>query len=76
MKWDGGNVRRELIMDNPHDRRVEGHANLQEGGPVAQVLQALTEIFDGLGVAAEHDLVRGIDVANVDIFPAMEHLPQ
>jgi hypothetical protein len=76
MKWDGGNVRLELIMDNPHDRRVEGHADPQEGEPVAQVLQVLAEIFDGLGVAAEHHLVRGIDVANMDVLPAMEHLPQ
>jgi tetratricopeptide (TPR) repeat protein len=30
------------IDDNAHDRRVEGHADSQEGGPVAQALQALT----------------------------------
>jgi len=76
MEWNGGNVRLELIMDNPHDRRVEGHADPQEGEAIAQVLQVLAEIFDGLGVAAEHHLVWGIDVANMDILPAKQHLPQ
>jgi len=58
MKWDGGNVSLELIMDNPHDRRVEGHADPQEGGPVSHLLQSVTKIFDRLGVATKDDLVR------------------
>jgi len=29
MKWNGGDVRLELVMDDLHDRRVEGHAHPQ-----------------------------------------------
>ena len=58
MKWNGGNVRLELIMDDLHDRGVEGHADPQEGGPVAHSLQSFAQILDRLGVAAQDDLVR------------------
>ena len=58
MKLDGGNVRLELIVDKPHDGRVERHADPQAGGPVSLLLQSLTKIFDRLGVATQDDLVR------------------
>ena len=51
MKWDGSNERLELIMDDPHDRRMEGHADPQEGESVSLLLQSAAEIFDRLGVA-------------------------
>jgi len=35
MKRDGGNVHLELIVDDPHDRRVKCHADPQEGEPVS-----------------------------------------
>ena len=58
MKWDGGNKRLELIMDDPHDRRVESHADTQDGESVSLLLQSGTEIFDHLGVATQDDLGR------------------
>ncbi len=58
MKWNGGNVRLELIMDDLHDRRVEGHADPQEGSPVPHLLDFFAQILDRPGVTAQDNLVR------------------
>ena len=58
MKRDGGNVVLELITDDSHDRRVEGHADSQKGGPVSHLLKSVAKLFDRLGVAAQDDLAR------------------
>ena len=58
MKWNGVNERLEFVMDDPHDRRVEGHADPQEGGPVAHSLQSFAKILDRFGAAAQDNLVR------------------
>ena len=58
MKRDGGNERFELIMDDSHDRGVEGHADSQKSGPVSHLLQSITKILDRLGLAAQNDLAR------------------
>jgi hypothetical protein len=63
-------------MDDPHDRRVKGHADPQEGEPVSLLLEAVSEHFDRFGVAAQDDLFRRIDVADVDIVPSPDQLFQ
>ena len=58
LKGDGGNEGLEFIPDDPHDGRVEGHTDPQQGGPVPHLLQPAAEIFHRLSFAAQHHLVR------------------
>ena len=77
MKCDGGNERLKFITDDFHNRRVEGHADSQKCEPITFLLQYGSEFFDRLGVAAQDDLGRRIDISNVNILPILNnHLVQ
>ena len=58
MKWNGGDVRLELVMDDFHDRRVKGHADPQQSTSVSHLFQSFAKIPDRLGAAAQDDLGR------------------
>ena len=54
----------ELLADDAHDRRMEGHAHLEQGGPVALGLELVHQGADLGGVAAHHGLLGGIEVGH------------
>ena len=58
MKGDGGNERLEFVLDGPHDGRMEGHTDPQEGGPISHLLQSAAKILDRIGIATQDDLIR------------------